>query len=142
MQKRKADLNIDFSGVESKSFAVPDGNYLMEVVSIEEKESSEGNAYLAWKWKIVDGEHKGTTLYDNTSLKSTALWRLKGLLQCLGLKVDGKLSLNLAELKGKRTWASTTRKPTRARRSPGSPSSFPGLPRVLPPAPPPDSGRR
>lgn len=108
MQKRKADLNIDFSGVESKSFAVPDGNYLMEVVSIEEKESSEGNAYLAWKWKIVDGEHKGTTLYDNTSLKSTALWRLKGLLQCLGLKVDGKLSLNLAELKGKRTWASTT----------------------------------
>ena len=31
MQKRKADLNIDFSGVESKSFVVPDGNAHVEV---------------------------------------------------------------------------------------------------------------
>ena len=106
--KRKTDLNIDFSGVESKSFTVPDDNYLLEVVSVEEKESGEGNPYLAWKWKIVDGTHKGATIYDNTSLKSTALWRLKGLLECLGIKADGRLSLNLAELKGKRAWTSTT----------------------------------
>lgn len=106
--KRRADLTLDFSGVETKTFTVPDDNYLLEVVSVEEKESGEGNPYLAWKWKVVDGPHKGATLYDNTSLKSTALWRLKGLLECLGMKVDGRLSLNLAELKGKKAWASTT----------------------------------
>lgn len=105
---RKADLNIDFSGVESGGRSVPEGTYLVEVVSVEEKESSEGNAYLAWKWKVAEGEYKGTTLYDNTSLKPTALWRLKGLLVAMGYQVEGKFGLNLAEYKGKRVTVNTT----------------------------------
>lgn len=106
--KRKADMTVDFNGVESGgSRAVPDDTYLVEVVSVEDKESGEGNPYLAWKWKIIEGPYKGTVLYDNTSLKTTALWRLKGLLECLGYTIDGKFALNLAEYKGKRVHVET-----------------------------------
>ena len=101
--KKRADVTVDFTGVESGGRSVPDGEYLMEATSIEEKESSEGNPYLAWKWKVIDdGPFKGVTVYDNTSLKSTALWRLKGLLECLGIDVaNGKQGINFGELKGK-----------------------------------------
>ena len=102
MVKKRADVVVDFTGVESGGRAVADGNYVLEVISIEEKESSEGNPYLAWKWKVTDdGPYKGATVYDNTSLKSTALWRLKGLLECMGVDVaNGKQGINFGELKG------------------------------------------
>lgn len=99
---RKGGISVDFSGVESGGRAVPDDDYMATVVSIEEKESAEGNAYLAWKWKIAEGSYKGATVYDNTSLKPTALWRLKTLLECMGVDVaNGKMSLNLKEYIGK-----------------------------------------
>lgn len=101
--KKRADVTIDFNGVESGGRSVPDGEYLMEVLSVEEKETNAGDStYLAWKWKVVDGAYKGATIYDNTSLKATALWRLKSLLECLGVEASGKLSLNFSELRGKR----------------------------------------
>lgn len=99
---KRADVTVDFSGVESGGRSVPDGQYLTEVVSVEEKESQEGNMYLAWKWKVCDGPYKGAIIYDNTSLKPTALWRLKTLLECLGVDVsEGKMGLRLADYKGK-----------------------------------------
>lgn len=100
--KKRSDVTVDFTGVESGGGrAIPDGEYLLEVVEVTEKESQEGNTYLAWKWKVQDGPYKGAAVYDNTSLKPAALWRLKTLLECLGMEVGGKLGLNLAELKGK-----------------------------------------
>ena len=104
--KKRADVTIDFNGVESGGRSVPDGEYLIEVLSVEEKETNAGDStYLAWKWKVVDGAYKGATIYDNTSLKATALWRLKSLLECLGMEASGKLSLNFPELRGKRLLA-------------------------------------
>ena len=103
--RNRGDATVDFTGVETGGRSVPDGQYLLEVVSVEEKESSEGNAYLAWKWKVAEGPLKGATIYDNTSLKPTALWRLKGLLECMGFEVDGKFALNFREYVGKQVMA-------------------------------------
>lgn len=103
--RKRADATVDFTGVETGGRSVPDGQYLLEVVSVEEKESSEGSAYLAWKWKVAEGSLKGATVYDNTSLKPNALWRLKGLLECLGYEVDGKFALNFREYVGKQAVA-------------------------------------
>lgn len=98
--KKRSDVTVDFTDVESGGRSVPDDNYLLEVVSVEEKESQEGNQYLAWKWKVAEGTYKGVTVYDNTSLKPTALWRLKGLLEAMGEEVNGKFGLNLGSYKG------------------------------------------
>ena len=43
--KKRADVTIDFSGVESGGRPVPDGEYLMEVLSVEEKETNDEAAY-------------------------------------------------------------------------------------------------
>lgn len=98
--RRRGGVSVDFTGVESGGKAVPDGEYLLECASCEEKESDNG-VYFSWKWRVADGEAKGGIIYDNTSLQPQALWRLKGLLECMGIKADGKMSLNPEAYKGK-----------------------------------------
>lgn len=84
----KKFLEVDFSGVESGGKAVPDGPYTVEVVEVTEEESKdEGNPYLKWKLRITEGDCKGSTLFDNTSLQPQALWKLKGLIESLGEEV-------------------------------------------------------
>jgi len=103
---KRGGISVDFSGVETGGRAIPDGEYLLEVVSCEEKEGRESGAiYLAWKWKVAEGAYKGSTVYDNTSLTAAALWRLKRLLEAMGVQAEGKMSLDLASYKGRRVMA-------------------------------------
>src|SRR5271170_3613659 len=100
--KKKSGVSIDFSGVESGGGrAIPDGNYTVEVTEVTEEESSEGNPYLKWIYKVATGSHKGARIYDNTSLQPQALWRLKTLLECFGEEVpDSSMDLDLEGLVG------------------------------------------
>lgn len=117
--RKRSDVSVDFSGVESGGFSVPDDEYLLEVVSIEEKESKEGNPYLAWKWKIAEGPFKGATLYDNTSLTQKALWRLKMLLECIGEEVpNGKAELNFKSYVGKTSLANVANETYQGKQKP------------------------
>ena len=101
-KSKKRGLTVDFTDVESGGKAVPDGSYEVEVVEVTEEESSEGNPYLKWKFRITDGEAKGAALYDNTSLQVQALWRLKGLLEVLGDDVpNSSMDLDLSEYPGR-----------------------------------------
>lgn len=100
--RKRGGISVDFSGVESGGRAIPDDDYLLEVVSVEEKEGRESGAiYLSWKYKVAEGPYKGATVYDNTSLSPQALWRLKRLLEAMGIQADGKMSLDLNSFKGK-----------------------------------------
>lgn len=104
--RKRGGISVDFSGVESGGRAIPDDDYLLEVVSVEEKEGRDSGAiYLAWKYKVADGAYKGATVYDNTSLSPQALWRLKRLLEAMGIQADGKMSLDINSYKGKRVLA-------------------------------------
>lgn len=104
LKKRHGRLSLDFTGVESGGGrAVPDGDYIAIIDKITEEESSEGNPYLAWQWKITEaGEAKGARIYDNTSLQPQALWRLKSLLEVLGEEVpEGAMDLDIGDLIGR-----------------------------------------
>lgn len=101
---KRSDITVDFTGIEAGGGGrlIPEGECVLEVVSIEEKLSRNDNPYLAWKWKVPSGDYKGATVYDNTSLQPQALWRLKGLLEAMGVDVGaGKQGLNFGELTGK-----------------------------------------
>lgn len=100
--KKKKGRSLDFTGVETGGKAVPDGNWLAEVVSVEEKEGSEsGEPYLKWKWKVKEGPGKGGAVYDNTSLQPQALWKLRGLLESLGFDVpDGAMDFDESDAVG------------------------------------------
>ncbi len=117
----KKGLTVDFSGVESGGGrAVDDGEYVAEVTSVSEEESESGNPYLAWKWKITEqGDAKGATIYDNTSLQPQALWRLKGLLEVLGFDVpDSAMTIDLKALVGKKATLEITNEEYRGKQKP------------------------
>lgn len=104
---KRPGVAVDFTGVESGGRAIADDDYLLEVVSCEEKETSDGNPYFGWKWKVVEGVFKGATLYDNTSLQPQALWRLKMAMECMGMGVvGGKMSIDPKSFVGKRAMCS------------------------------------
>ncbi len=99
----KNSIDVDFTGVESGGRAVPDDQYLLKVVEAEHKQNQAKDGYLInWKYKVVNGPYAGATIYDNTSLKPQALWRLRSLMDCFGMNPpDGKFKLDLDEVIGK-----------------------------------------
>lgn len=100
-KSRKKGISVDFEGVSAGS-GVPDGTYTVSVeeVSVETSDNS-GEDYLSWKFKVVGGKMSGRSLYDNTSLQPQALWRLRRVLEALGIEVpDGTMDIDPDELIG------------------------------------------
>jgi hypothetical protein len=66
-----AKLNLDLSGVkvsEGSGFSVvPSGNYDVQVVSAEVKETKTGGSMLVFGLEILDGEHKGKVIRDSAN---------------------------------------------------------------------------
>lgn len=101
-RKRGKGTSVDFGGVESGGMAVPDGNYLAypESVELTEAESS-GNEMFKFKWKITGPKCKGAVVWDNAVLVPQSLWRLKTILELMGLDVpDGEMEIDPADLEG------------------------------------------
>lgn len=84
-RRSKGAITVNFSGVESGGRKCPDGTYEAEITSADIEESSAGNPMIVAKWKILKGKFKGTTIFDNISLTPQALWKLKTLLEALGI---------------------------------------------------------
>lgn len=83
--RRKGGATVNFSGVESGGRKCPDGEYQAEITSAEVEEAKSGNDMIVVKWKITEGKFKGTVLYDNVSLVPQALWKMKTLLEAIGI---------------------------------------------------------
>lgn len=102
-KRSKGGLTVDFTGVETggSGSRVKPGEYIAEVTSVTEEESSEGNPYLKWEMKITEGKYKGARLFHNTSLQPQALWNLRGLLEAMQIEVpDSEMELDLDEYAG------------------------------------------
>ena len=96
--KKGRIVSVDFEGVEGRT-VIPEGEYVVKVVEVEEGESNNGNAKLSWKFEIIDGEYEGKFLYYTSSLVKEALWRLRSLLEALGAEVpDSEMDIDLDEL--------------------------------------------
>lgn len=97
--KKRRSISVDMEGVESGGKIVPDGYYPAKIEEVKEGESKAENPMLNLKWRITGGKAKGALIYDHISLTPQALWKLKGLLECLEIEVpDGQLDLDLSEL--------------------------------------------
>lgn len=100
--KKKASnvIELNFEGVKSFK-APPEGTYTVEVDSVEQGESAEGNAKLDWQFSITEGKNKGSKLWTTTSLLPQALFKLRDLLDALGMDVpDDVMELDLDEVVG------------------------------------------
>jgi len=98
MAKRVLNLNMKDVSV---SGVIPEGDYVVTVDEVSVEESQQGNQYLKWVFKVLDGKQKGSKIYHNTSLLPQSLFNLKNLLIALGVPVPDKaFQLNLDECEG------------------------------------------
>lgn len=98
MAKRVVNLNMKDMPVGG---VIPEGEYIVTVDEVSVEESQQGNQYLKWVFKVIDGPQKNSKIYHNTSLLPQSLFNLKNLLIALGVPVPDKaFQLNLDECEG------------------------------------------
>ena len=96
-------LKVDFEGVESY-VRCEEGQHVAVIKEITEETAKESsNDMLVVKFEVIKGESKGAIVYNNFVLVDKALWRLKQLLEAVGIKVpDGRMVIDLDKLEGKK----------------------------------------
>lgn len=95
-----AKKKIDFSGVETFQKA-PEGIHAAIVASMEEATFQSGNEGFKVAFEITKGAGKGARVYENFPLADNALWKLKSLLEAVGIKCDGRIMLDTDKVVGK-----------------------------------------
>lgn len=94
-------VKLDMTGVESYT-RCPEGEWLAKLSSIEEGTvQGSGDDCLKARFEIIKGSAKGCNVFETFSLTEKALWKLKSFLEAIGMKANGKLSLDLDKLEGK-----------------------------------------
>ncbi len=91
-------LNLDFSSVPSRE-ALPEGTYHLMIAKVEETTSSTGNPMLKVEYDVL--EYEGSRkLWDNFPLIETALWKLKELLDAVGMDTSAVVDMDPMDLVG------------------------------------------
>lgn len=93
-------VKIDLTGVESFQKA-SEGQHVARIAAAEESTSQGGNDMIKVTFVVTKGADKDSRVIENYPLTETALWKLKGMLQAIGMKCEGKIMLDLDRLIGK-----------------------------------------
>lgn len=100
MAKASRKKRLDFTGIET--FNKPaEGAHKCKITKVEETSSQGGNDMFKVTFEVVSGPSKGCRVIENYPLIDTALWKLKSLLQAIGMKADGRVQVDLDKMEGK-----------------------------------------
>lgn len=81
-------VKADFSSVEDTGrIRVPEADYRVRVANTKSRDSQAGNSMIVWTFEFLDSKFAGKTIWDQTTLTPRSLWRLKKLLEAMGVKV-------------------------------------------------------
>ena len=95
--EREKMITLDFSSVKERT-PLAEGIYELEIKDAEEKASkSSGNMMLAVTFKELT---TGTLIWENYSYVEAALFKLKKLLDAIGIDASGEVSLDPTDLIG------------------------------------------
>jgi hypothetical protein len=84
---------VNFSDVEDFE-AIPEGEYGAEVDKVEvRRNKADDGDYLNWEFVILDGDYENRRLWLITSLKPTALFRLKDIFEQLDVLEGDEMEL-------------------------------------------------
>lgn len=89
-------MDLDFTGVESFSL-IPLGTHTVKVKDAEFKKAQTGSDQLEINFEAFDGATRKAWF----SLVPQALWKVKQVLEALGVSCEGKIRLNTKTLVGK-----------------------------------------
>jgi hypothetical protein len=89
-------IQIDFGAVEDFA-ALPEGSYPVTVDHVEMRDSKSSDVpYLSWDLIVSGEEYAGRHLFFTTSLSEKSLWRLKAVLNNLGV-LEEQMSFEIDE---------------------------------------------
>jgi len=90
--KSAATIQVDFTDVPEGGgrTRVPEGDYKVRVKAVKPERSKSDNSMLVWTFEGVEGKLKGKSITDYTPLTAKALWKLRNLLNAMGIKVPPK----------------------------------------------------
>lgn len=71
----------------------PAGDYLCELIKVEEASTNAGDEMWKLRWEIIEGQSKGKKIFDNMVFSDNAMKRVKLILSRLGLDVSGEIDL-------------------------------------------------
>lgn len=94
-------VKVDMTGVEAY-VRCEEGEHLAVLKKIEEAVSQAGNDMLSATFEVISGRSTGARVLESFPLSEKAKWKLKGYLNAVGIKADGKISLDLDALEGKK----------------------------------------
>jgi flagellar biosynthesis GTPase FlhF len=98
-KKASSSVTVNFDGVESKRKTPAEDDYRVKVAEVTKEESSAGNDMIVFVFEIVKGDFKGAKLWLHCPLTEESLWKLRSVLECLGVEVpDDELEIEFSEL--------------------------------------------
>ena len=92
MQGSMADnFEVDLTGVQENAFTIPDGNYRVKCVDVEQSVSKGGNPMFVWTFEISEGDHKGFQSKVFTAITPAAMWKVAETVIALGVGQTGSV---------------------------------------------------
>ena len=83
-------FEIDLTDV-SDGFTIPDGNYKVKCLDVEQSVSRGGNPMFVWTFEINEGNHAGFQSKVFTAITPSAMWKVAETVMALGIGQTGSV---------------------------------------------------
>jgi hypothetical protein len=96
-------FQVDFSHVKELE-AIPAGTYRLECVDadlrVSEGEKTGGAQMLFMHWKVADGPHENSRIFDNLIFHDSTMWRVKQAFNAMFGKGQTAFNMHTSEFAG------------------------------------------
>lgn len=83
-------FEVDLTEVQSV-FTIPDGNYKVKCIEIEQSVSKGGNPMFVWTFEVSEGAHAGFQSKVFTAITPAAMWKVAETVMALGVGQTGSV---------------------------------------------------
>ena len=84
------NFEVDLTEVDlGGGYVIPDGNYKVKCVDVEQGVSKGGNPMFIWSFEVVDGDRAGFLSKVFTAITPAAMWKVAETVQALGVGQTG-----------------------------------------------------
>lgn len=84
-------FEVDLSGVEDQSYAIPSGTYKAKCIDVQQDVSKSGNPMFVWEFELVGGQYAGRTFRSWTAITPAAMWKVAETVIALGVGQQGQV---------------------------------------------------
>lgn len=83
-------FEVDLTDVQD-GFNIPDGNYKVKCIEIEQSVSKGGNPMFVWTFEVSEGDYIGFQSKVFTAITPAAMWKVAETVQALGVGQTGSV---------------------------------------------------